>query len=334
MIEKVSEFTPPKEWLPTRASYLIIGSTGLIGSSIAGSISGKDEAYGLSRGNLDHKNEPIPSFRADAGDKDALKEILSKVHPNIIIDLAGNTNLEECQGNPQKAYDQNVGRVISLVSTVFQLDYNPKPVILLGSTDYVYGSWGPFTEESPRKKIQNIHDKVCDYAQTKAMAERELVTLATRHKIPYVILRFAFPYNQKYRQKPGTPIFMFEALSQGKKITALTDLKMTITPTQYIPPAINTLVRRRAWEDPYPIFNIAGPSIYNGFQIAQICKAELERRGVSVKDDQTRADLVDHFFEGKAPRPINGGVLTSKIQKLGIVIPDLKDDIKTFTLPS
>ncbi len=334
IISENLSFAPPKEWVSTGCTYLIIGPTGHIGTSISGSIAGKDQTFGVSRGNLDISNQPLDILKADATQKDQLVEILRKIKPSIIIDLGGNANLEECQKDPQMAYDQNVGRVKALTDAVSETYLSMRPVIILGSTDYVYGSnEGPYKEEAPRKRTFNVKGEEPVYAQTKIAAEKVLVESSIRHNIPYMILRFAFPYDQNYGQKPGTAVSMFEALAQSKNITALTDLKMTVTPTQYIPRAINTLIRKRVWEDPYPIFNIAGPTAYSGFQIAQICADELRRRGLDIKKDQIKADTVEHFFEGKAPRPINGGLDTSKIQRLGIMIPNFKDDIKTFTLP-
>lgn len=325
-----------KEWVPTGYTYLIIGQSGLIGTQFSSSIS-VDKVYGLSRGNIPSPHNTFYSFIADATKKTEVKDILLKISPDIIIDLGGMTNLDECQKDFNSANYANTVRVRSIIKAIncYTFESKKPPIYLLGSTDCVYGSSGPHTEISPRRPTIDSSGTLGYYAITKMWAEEIVENEAHKSGIPYVILRYANPYSQKYREKITTPAYMFETLAQGCVVAGLTDFKMTPTPAEYIPVAVNKLILAKVWEDENPVYNVAGKEILSGYEIAQICADELERRGIKIdRERQIKASTVEEFFRGRAPRQINGGVITDKlITKVGDIFPPLSEVLQSFTLP-
>lgn len=351
MIDWLRPYPESKEWIPTGQRYLIIGYTGLIGSSIFQAISNNpfDYVAGVSRGKIadaygyqagSHK------FNLDVNDEIGFTNLLKNTRPTVILDFGGAVDVDECQKYPiygpklyqNPIYTANVERVRKVTMGIWkyckEINLETPPVLIEGSTDFVYGNNGPHSEKDIRRIVENSQKEINVYALTKVLAEQELESQAREYKIPYLILRFAFPYNQRYRRKTGTAVSMFENLASGNPVIAVSDYKMTITPTDYIPSAINRLVTLKAWEEKCPIFNIAGPTIYTGLDIARICARELKRREIPVNEEkQIQKSTVEEFFKGKAPRPIQGGVLTDKIKNLGIKIPAFEEVVTTFKWP-
>lgn len=99
------------------AKILVAGALGLLGSSLA--------PYLQTCGHevIRHSRRSDADVSADLTDWDIANEILSAVRPEVIVNLAALTNVDECEKNPQKAYLYNV-RIVENIARWIQENNN------------------------------------------------------------------------------------------------------------------------------------------------------------------------------------------------------------------
>jgi dTDP-4-dehydrorhamnose reductase len=117
---------------------VVLGSSGRVGGYLLPLLrSCEHEALGLSRGEGD-------DLHADLTDFGQVSFALNKVRPDAIVNLAAQTNIDECEKCPQNAYLANVKIVENLVRWI-ENNGNSSHLVQL-STDQIYDSLGPHKE--------------------------------------------------------------------------------------------------------------------------------------------------------------------------------------------
>ena len=147
---------------------LILGENGLLGSSLKPYLISKK--YHI----LEYYNG---SQRVDLTDQNNVNSLLSKLRPDIIINLIALTNVEECEKNPYNAYLLNAKVVENISNWVRYINFN-KAILIHLSTDHLYDNEGPNLETNV--KLSNY------YAYSKYIGEKAALT------IPSIILRTNF----------------------------------------------------------------------------------------------------------------------------------------------
>jgi dTDP-4-dehydrorhamnose reductase len=92
-----------------------------------------------------HGHQSQADVRADVTDGSQACELLDRVRPAAIVNLAGYTNVDACERAPNQAYRLNVRIVENLVSWMRAQD--APPIFVHVSTDHVYDGAGPHREE-------------------------------------------------------------------------------------------------------------------------------------------------------------------------------------------
>lgn len=322
------------EWTPTNRRILVTGGTGLVGSRLVKLASNKDEVISLSRGErrfcFDRSNNLHVIHFDLCNTIGEIKQFLKKFNPTLVVHCAAQANVDEAQQKKEDAWKRNVFSTANLALACKEL----RIPFGLCSTDCVFPrSGGPFSESDIRQPIMNRDKTVLNfYSWTKICAEQLVEHILEEDKL-YFIFRVTFAYDPNYLPKPGTPVTAFLTLARGETWVSIKDMPMMVTPTRWIAYALNRLILKQVWKEEDPIYHIGGPEILTGRDIADICRVELEGRGVKVDKDQVKETTVDEFFQGKAPRQVEGGLRTDKIKEMGIIIPTLAEEIKRFPLP-
>ena len=86
---------------------LITGANGMLGSSLCRLFYNEHEIYAF------HRNEEcfstcLADYSLDLMDSTPLQTIFSKIKPDLVIHCAGLTSVDECERNPDFAYEMNV----------------------------------------------------------------------------------------------------------------------------------------------------------------------------------------------------------------------------------
>ena len=120
------------------ARVLVIGATGLLGSSLAPELVNSGHCV------ITHGFTGMAHEQVDLRDFAQTSALIARVRPEFIINLAALTNVDLCEREPHKAYLLNVITVTNLVRSIRQLA--PNCHLIQISTDHVYDGIGPHVE--------------------------------------------------------------------------------------------------------------------------------------------------------------------------------------------
>lgn len=312
-----------QEWIPTGKEILVTGFTGLVGLDLTKRASQKDRVIGISRGKIENSLDGrLESFNVDLLDEERVLWVLRKTQPDLVLHLAAATHVDQCEKDPELARRQNVEATKILAKACKETG------VILGycSTDYVFPkTGGPFSENDKTDPI-NI------YGQTKL--EGEKIVKKILGKGNYFIFRIASPYDFSYSIKSGTPPVIYGLLKENKSIPLVNDARTTYTWVPDIALALNKLILKEVWKDPRPIYYVAGPESLTAAEVAWVLLVnKVKTFGKSEEEvEQPRLEgiSVDRYFEGKAPRPLEGGLKIDKIKALGIKMHSLEEVLATL----
>ena len=118
---------------------LITGALGQLGKSLKNHLSSNFESYFFSRGELDINN------------LESLSEKLRSIKPDIIINCAAMTNVDNCEINSEAAFDINAHAISNFKN-------NFEGTFIQLSTDFVFdGVSGPYDENDLPDKLKSIN---------------------------------------------------------------------------------------------------------------------------------------------------------------------------------
>jgi len=133
---------------------------------------------------------------------------MSEVNPNIIINCAAMTNVDDCEKDHLSARNINVNGVQNLIKAA-----GKKVKIIQLSTDYVFeGKNGPYSESNPTHPISY-------YGRSKLEAEN-IIRGALN---PYCIIRGSVIYGDPVNAKTNFFAWVYDSLSRHKEINVVTD---------------------------------------------------------------------------------------------------------------
>ena len=182
---------------------LITGSTGQLGNSLGKVFKSRYDLVFSSR----TKPNKNTNYFLDITNSLLVKDILSAISPDIIINLAALTNVDLCESNPDLAHAINFQGVKNLVN-VFK-----GPIIHL-STDYVFdGKLGQYKEN-------DITNPINVYGLTKHKAEKILLEKSKES----LVIRTNVLYDYQSKSKASFLNWVVDSLKRGEKIKVVDDL--------------------------------------------------------------------------------------------------------------
>ena len=112
---------------------LVLGASGMLGNSLVTKF----------RKNLieciTHSRKSETDFNFELSDEKLVFDNLNEIKPNIIINLAANTDVDFCEKNPKLAFKDNTKSVESIVNWI--QNSSKKTKIIHISTDQVYDNY-------------------------------------------------------------------------------------------------------------------------------------------------------------------------------------------------
>ena len=121
---------------------LLLGASGMLGCSLAPYLrsaghtvirQSRSDGYDIKFNPLNHQ---------------AWAACLKQLQPDTIVNLVAATNVDQCEQNPQLAFDANTGPLLALKHASYSVDRRPHIVHV--STDQLYDGIGPHTEDNVR----------------------------------------------------------------------------------------------------------------------------------------------------------------------------------------
>lgn len=181
---------------------LVFGAMGLLGSTLCPSL----EAIGY---------RVLRQSRGSGGDilcdplkQDAVKDIINRYKPSVVVNLIALSNVDRCQDFPGEAFLANVKTVDSICSAIEQSVCQPHLIHI--STDHLYNGLGPHLENAVNPS--NI------YSLTKYTGE--LLAL----KVGATVLRTNFFGQSRASGRVGFTDWLFSSIHSGLNFTVFDDV--------------------------------------------------------------------------------------------------------------
>ena len=192
----------------------VFGSNGLLGSTLVPYLQQCGHEI------LDYFLDGVRNKRVELTDDRQVKTVLDLMKPEVIINLAALTNVDECEQHPQKAYLSNV-RIVENLSKWIKESQNASHLIQI-STDHMYD--GSILHKENDITLSNY------YAFSKYAGELAAAS------IPSTVLRTNFFGQSQCPGRTSLSDWLIKSLSQSVDIKVFSDV-------YFSPLSLPTLVR-------------------------------------------------------------------------------------------
>ena len=277
------------------------GLSGLVGSRVVELLGKEFEFEDISR-----------KTGTDILDKEAVVNRIKNSDAQFVLHFAAYTNVDEAEkekdlGEKSIAWRMNVGGTKNVLEAV---ESTEKHLIYI-STDMVFSGTKPLPEKYTE---EDATDPVGWYATTKCEAEK----VVQQAKVPWTILRIAYPYRANFEKKEYVRIFK-TLLEEGREIKAVSDHYFTPTFIDDLAGVFSHIFRTNLTG----IYHACGKTSISPFDAA-IKIAEVFHLDKNLISKTTR----EEFFQGKAPRAFNLSLSSAKIEKLGVSLSNFEEGLE------
>ncbi|MFM8739870.1 MAG: SDR family oxidoreductase, partial [Cytophagales bacterium] len=275
---------------------LVTGANGLLGQKLVELILTTDDyliATAKSKLVL-----PLPKGEFHAMDitlRDQVVDLITKAQPDVVINTAAMTNVDQCELEKEKCWLNNVTAVEYLVEAC----QKAKCRLIHLSTDFIFdGTYGPLDEEA-------IPNPVSYYGESKWAAEK----IVQESGLEWAVARTVLVYGvTKDMSRSNIVLWVKKSLEEGKTINVVNDQWRTPTLAEDLAIGCYLMATKNA----IGIYNISGDEMMTPYDIAM---ATAEFFGL----DKSLINQTDSSrFKQAAKRPPKTGFLINKAkQNLG-----------------
>lgn len=284
-------------------TLLITGSNGLLGAKLIEQATGHYQVVGLSRQPSAHQPAGCFTFhKLDIGDGAGITSLFQQLRPTTVIHTAAMTNVDDCERRPQEAWDVNTAGTENVARAARGVGAH----LVFVSTDYVFsGERGPYREDDPA-------DPISVYGRTKLEAEKIVNRLCPNA----VVARTSTLFGHAPGSRPNFVTWLVEALSRGQQATVVTDQTSSPTLADHLASMLLTMAERRSGG----VFHTVGAQWLSRYDFARrICRTF----GL---DPSLIIPAATDALQQAAPRPRHSGLMTGRLQALGLSIQPLSVD--------
>lgn len=273
---------------------LVTGSNGLLGQKLVSLLQEKDNVYliATARGQSVLPITHGTYHSLDITSEDQVNQIIAATKPDVIINTAAMTQVDQCETDKTLCWKANVTSVEYLIQACFKNNIHLVHV----STDFIFdGTHGPLDENE-------IPNPVNYYGESKLAAER----LILKSEISWSILRTVLVYGiTQDMSRSNIVLWVKNNLEQGKTIQVVNDQWRTPTLAEDL--ALGCFLA--ATKKIKGVFNISGKDFLSPYDIA-IRTAEFFKLDASLikATDSTQ-------FKQPAARPLTTGFIIDKARK-------------------
>lgn len=277
---------------------LITGSNGLLGQKLTPLLLDKNVeviATGKGPDRTNTKNVNYSYLELDITDEDQVLQLVRAQKPDVLINTAAMTNVDQCEAEKEACTKLNVDAVDYLVRACEQ---NGCHLIHL-STDFIFdGENGPYLEEDQPNPISF-------YGQSKLDAE----ALVGNSSIDWTILRTILVYGiVPSMSRSNIILWVKESLENKKNIKVVTDQWRTPTLAEDLAMGCYLAAEKKA----QGVFNISGKDMLTPYDMAikTVQYFDLDQSFIAKADSTT--------FSQPAKRPPKTGFVIDKaVKELG-----------------
>lgn len=187
---------------------LVTGASGLLGLNFALRYHADHQVSGVVHRNPLH-NPPFRQIVADLSDVETLQAVLDQTEPEVVLHCAALANIDECERDPQRAFQVNVALPAGLARLAARDGFR----LVHLSTDAVFdGQRGDYTEE-------DLPNPLSVYARTKWQSEQQVLEVCPQA----LVARVNF-YGWSLSGQRSLGEFFYYNLKQGRAVKGFTDV--------------------------------------------------------------------------------------------------------------
>jgi dTDP-4-dehydrorhamnose reductase len=269
---------------------LVVGANGMLGQRLISFYAVKEnvELIGCSIEDKPYFDK-VSYTQCDITVRENVKKVIFDFYPDIVINAAGFTNVDQSETARETAWKINVKGVEYLTEACRTIDAK----IIHISTDYVFnGLNGPYDENA---KV----DPLGYYGRTKLASENALRIGA----VTYSVIRTNVLYGIA-NSRPDFVRWVINSLNDKKQIRVVTDQINNPTFVEDLVQAINKIIEL----DKYNLYNIGGKDFLNRFEFAVIIADYFNL------DKSLILPIVTEELKQPAKRPLKSGLITIKAE--------------------
>ncbi len=274
---------------------LITGSNGLLGQKLVTLLCNKGvDVIATSRGVNRLPNKGIYQYESlDILNQQEVQSVIEKHKPDVVINTAAMTNVDQCESEKEACWDLNVNAVKYLVEACKKNNTH----LLHLSTDFIFdGSHGPLNEKDEPNPISY-------YGESKLAAEKLLVESNIKWSIARTVLVYGVAHDMS---RSNIVLWVKNSLESGKAIDVVNDQWRTPTLAEDLAMGCYLIAEKSA----FGIYHISGEELMTPYDIA-IKTAEF------FKLDKTLISKTDGSkFTQPAKRPPKTGFIIDKAKEV------------------
>jgi dTDP-4-dehydrorhamnose reductase len=271
---------------------LITGAGGLLGSKLITVLAGENEADVIATARHPLPVPGIAFHRLDITNAENIREVFIDVRPDVVINTAAMTQVDDCELNREACWQQNVTSMAHLASACDEFNIHLVHV----STDFIFdGTHGPLTEDEKPGPVNY-------YGESKLAGER----IVMKMKSTWAILRTVLVYGYTPGlNRSNIVLWVKKSLEEGKNIKVVTDQFRTPTLAEDLAAGCWLAAKKKATG----IYHISGSEIMTPYDIA-VRTAEFFHldKSLITPTDSTQ-------FKQPAMRPMRTGFVIEKAKK-------------------
>ena len=272
---------------------LITGSNGLLGQKLVELLS-RSRAYELLLASKEKESvfdsNALPYKQLDTTRRQDVRRTVDEFEPNVIVNAAAITDVDQCETERSLAWQVNVG-------TVENLAYAAKLVgarMVHISTDYVFdGKSGPYSETDRPNPLSY-------YGRTKLASENVLIT----SNVPATILRTMVLYGTGHGVKTNFALWLWKNLSEGKPVRVVSDQVGNPTLVDDLAFAVLKVIELAR----NGLYHVSGPDLVSRHQFALTLARVFNFNKKLITATRTLT------LKQAAPRPMKSGFITLKAE--------------------
>jgi dTDP-4-dehydrorhamnose reductase len=288
---------------------LVIGGSGLIGSHV---LRAARKAGHTAIGTYRVNAQP-DLVCLDCADNSGVATLLENHKPEAVVHAAGWTWVDGCEDDPQRAFAENAEQPAAIAAQCRRAGCR----FVCFSSSYVFdGNAGPYREDAKPNPI-NV------YGRSKLQAEQQIAAVQP----DALIVRVVWVYGAEAQGK-NFAYQVRRAMEQGKVLRVPSDQRGNPTYAGDIARWLVTLLERRATG----IWHLAGPEpeCARGEWARRLVEA-FARAGVRRDPQFAIQEVSTAELKQRAPRPLHGGLLTTKAAALGFQATEFDKTIAEIT---
>ncbi|HEY5692322.1 MAG TPA: NAD(P)-dependent oxidoreductase [Cyclobacteriaceae bacterium] len=273
---------------------LVTGANGLLGQKLSQLLDGKDDIdlVATARSPLSIKLKRGKFKILDITNQTSIEAVVSETRPDVIVNTAAMTQVDECETERDKCWRSNVTAVEYLVKACKE----NKAKLIHVSTDFIFdGTHGPIKEDAKPSPVNF-------YGESKLEGEEAILTSDIDWAIARTVLVFGITSDLS---RSNIVLWVKQSLENGKTINVVNDQWRTPTLAEDLAMGCYLLAIKNA----KGIFHISGEEMMTPFDIA-IKTAEyfqLDKSLINPTDSNT--------FKQTAERPLKTGFDISKAKE-------------------